>query len=111
MARSGHCGPLFCDGVEDKEPGLAERVAERLKGSPLDLIWSILWFEAQMAETSGRKSDNQTKAAARQERLAEALRVNLRRRKGQKKARKSDGDETGTVEVKPDDGNNGPQGS
>ena len=43
-----------------------------------------------MAEEPGKKSDSARKAAARQERLTQSLRANLRRRKGQKKGRSED---------------------
>lgn len=60
-----------------------------------------------MAENSGKKSANAAKAEARKERLAEALRANLRRRKGQKKAR---ADETEGEEALPLNPNHGADG-
>lgn len=46
-----------------------------------------------MTEDAGKKIKVGAKSEAHQARLAEALRANLRRRKGQKKARATVGDE------------------
>ena len=52
-----------------------------------------------MAEDSGKNSTKAVKAQARQERLEQSLRANLRRRKGQKKAR-DEGEDIAANQVK-----------
>ena len=95
--------PMECSTTELRQHGLLSRVAER-RGSAISIAMTqecsgpnpkndaktaSLHFQQTTAPNMNQKRENtvETKRKAREERLTEQLRANLRRRKGQAKAR------------------------